>query len=283
MIYEEYGASPALAPFVDRLWALEGAVETAGVDPILPDGHAEIIVHAGDPFVHITADGRAERQEPTLISGQLTRAIQVAASGDTRVVGARFRPGGLHALLGLPQHELTDRVTPLTGVHARLARIIAHDVCSRQERHDLVAALDRALCAIAPGRPERSPADAAAALALGRHGLVRVGDLAVRAGIGPRQLERLFRDRVGVSPKLFLRIVRFQEVLGALRSGAAPSGWAEVAATHGYYDQAHFVHDFKAFTGTTPAAWQVGDDSLTAVFSAMRRNSRPGQSDSGIR
>jgi AraC-like DNA-binding protein len=283
MIYEEYGPSPALAPFVDRLWALEGAVETAGVDPILPDGHGEIIVHAGDPFVHIAADGRAERQEPTLISGQLTRAIQVAASGEVRVVGARFQPGGLHALLGLPQHELTDRVTPLTGVHTRLARIIAHDVCSRQDRHDLVAALDRALCAIAPGRPERSPADAAAALALGRHGLVRVGDLAAQAGIGPRQLERLFRERVGVSPKLFLRIVRFQEVLGALRTGAAPAGWAEVAATHGYYDQAHFVHDFKAFTGTTPAAWQVGDDSLTAVFSAIRRHSRPRQGTLGIR
>ena len=89
MIYEEYDASPALTPFVDRLWALEGAAETAGVDPILPDGHAEIIVHAGDPFVHIAADGRAERQEPLLVSGQLTRAIQVAASGEWLAVSRR--------------------------------------------------------------------------------------------------------------------------------------------------------------------------------------------------
>ena len=89
--------------------------------------------------------------------------------------------------------------------------------------------------------------------------------------MSPRQLERLFSERVGISPKLFLRIVRFQEVVRATRSGRRDLGWAALAAEHGFYDQAHFINDFKAFVGRTPADWNISDNSLAAIFSAVRR------------
>jgi len=101
---------------------------------------------------------------------------------------------------------------------------------------------------------------------------MRVGDLASHLDLSARQIERVFRDEVGISPKLFLRIVRFQEVLGAIRGGAGETGWAEVAAAHGFYDQAHFIRDFKTFAGRPPGSWRVGDTSLAAIFSALRRD-----------
>ena len=85
-----------------------------------------------------------------------------------------------------------------------------------------------------------------------------------------RQIERVFRERVGLSPKVFLRIVRFQEVLGGLRFEATDRGrpWAEIAARHGFYDQAHFIRDFKLFVGESPGAWSITPESLAAVSSA---------------
>jgi AraC-like DNA-binding protein len=65
--------------------------------------------------------------------------------------------------------------------------------------------------------------------------------------------------------------MRFQAVLGALGTAAADRRWAELALAHGFYDQSHFVNDFRAFTGAPPAAWQVDPQSLTAFFSAFGR------------
>ncbi len=104
-----------------------------------------------------------------------------------------------------------------------------------------------------------------------RRGLVRVPELARHVGVSPRQLERVFAERVGVTPKNYLRVMRFQEVLRTLRGGVRSTAWAEVATSHGYYDQAHFIRDFKMFVGVTPGAWHISDESLTAVFSALRR------------
>lgn len=107
----------------------------------------------------------------------------------------------------------------------------------------------------------------AVSLATRSHGLVRVDELATTAGVSARQLERQFATHVGLSPKRFLRVLRFQQVLAVLRDPSSSSaGWADVAAQHGFYDQAHFINDFKAFTGETPGAWDIDDASLTAVF-----------------
>jgi AraC-like DNA-binding protein len=279
MHYREFSPSPPLRRVVERLWLLERGDSVAArpsADAILPDGRAEIIVHAGDPFVRVHPDGGASRQAAVLVSGQLTRAIHVAPAGVTCVAGARFRPGGLHALLGVPQHEWTDRVIPLADIDPALGRALDDDACGRSRGPDVTAALDRALCGVASRARPSSPdgVDRATALAVRHEGLVRVKHLAAGAGLGRRQLERAFRDRVGVAPKFFLRVMRFQAVLGALTTQGTDRRWAELALAHGFYDQAHFVNDFRAFTGAPPAAWEVDRQSLTALFSALGRANR---------
>jgi AraC-like DNA-binding protein len=270
MIYEEHDPSPALQPYVDRLWILEGDAAAMAPEPVLPDGHAEIIVHAGDPFVRAYDDGRLVRQESVLIGGQLTRAIALRPTGFARVVGARLRPAGASAFVRIPQRDLRNDVVPLASIDRRLGRRLLHDVSGRACGRDLVRALDRALAAVAPSPFRPTPEAVAANLALSVGGLIGVRGLSRAAGLSPRQLERRFHDHVGIPPKHFLRVVRFQEVLRSLRGPARPD-WARLAADHGFYDQAHFIRDFRAFTGTTPSAWQVSDDSLTALFSAIGR------------
>jgi len=142
----------------------------------------------------------------------------------------------------------------------------------------MVSALEQALIGLAPSSDVFSPARLAIAHAQYRRGLVRVPALARKAGLSARQLERVFAERIGLPPKTYLKIIRFQEVLHSLRDGAPSRTWAEIATSHGYYDQAHFIRDFKTFVGTAPSAWQISDESLTAFFSALRRStlSTPG-------
>ena len=104
---------------------------------------------------------------------------------------------------------------------------------------------------------------------LASRGLARVGALARTAGLSDRQLERRFRSAVGLAPKLFSRIVRFQRVVRLARR-SAQAGWAETAARCGYADQAHLVRDVRAFSGATPSALRA-DRGFTAPFVAEER------------
>jgi AraC-like DNA-binding protein len=272
VIFREFRPSPALRPLVERLWWLEGAADEIAAEPIPPDGRTELIVHAGDPFLEADGRGGWRAQARVLLAGQLTRAAAVRPTGSVRVVGARVLPHAMRVLIDVPAGALTDRVVDLAAVDGRLAARLRHGVASRTDGASMVAALDRELVRLA-GDASRPPSPVAAAveLALASRGLVRVDELASRAGAGSRTLERAFQDHVGVPPKLFLRIVRFQEVLAALRTPAAGRTWGRIAAEHGFYDQSHFIRDFSRFVGVSPGAWQVGDRSLAALFSALRR------------
>jgi AraC-like DNA-binding protein len=271
VIYREFLPSPRLRSIVDRLWLLEGSPESIAADPIPPDGHTEIIVHAGEPFAHREGDSRWRAQERVLLAGQATKAVHVAPRGYARLVGARLRPDGAHALFGQSQREIVDRIADLRDVDPRLARRLCDDVTGREDGEQMIDALDRALQAAAPDVTGPCVARRAVNIASGNHGLVRVADLARSVGVSTRQLERVFHERVGLAPKLFLRILRFQHVLRTLRGGTPATRWADVAVANGFYDQAHFNHDFQAFVGESPSAFHVTEESLAAVFSAIRR------------
>jgi AraC-like DNA-binding protein len=272
MTYLEFLPSPPLRGIVDRIWFLEAPAEALGADPIPPDGHTEIIVHAGDTFREVRADGSVLVQDGVLLAGQTTRAVQVRPGGYARMVGARLRPDGARRFFPLPQHALTDGIHALGQIDRALARRLEDDVAGRRSPEGMAAALDAVLVRALPAHaPASSPASAAVSLALARRGLVRVDDLAAHAGVGARQLERLFQTDVGLAPKTLLRVTRFQQVLRVLREGASRSRWAAVAADCGFYDQSHFIRDFKTFVGTAPSAWSVDATSLAAVFSAIRR------------
>jgi AraC-like DNA-binding protein len=251
---------------------LQGPAHEIEAAPIPPDGRPEIIVHVGDRWAERDAAGNIRMQARTLFAGQLTRAVRVIPLGYARVAGAHLRPHGGFDLLGLPQHRFTNQIVDLRTVDLALARALRREVAAQQDARGMIEAFTEILqsrvgAGVAPGAAHK-----AVAIALALKGMISVSDLARAAGVSDRQLERLFRERVGLSPKQFVRIVRFQEVLRATRSGSGPDvGWAAIALEHGFYDQAHFINDFKSFVGRTPGKWRINHDSLAAIFSTIRR------------
>jgi AraC-like DNA-binding protein len=273
MSYQEFAPPPALRPSVDRLWVLETGDREEAVDPILPDGHPEIILHCAEPFGELDADGAVRVQARVLFAGQLNHAVRVVPRGHARVVGARLHAFAGPAFVAGSQHPHADRVADLHTLHPALADALAAGRSADGPLPDEVARFADVLLAFAA--PLTEPAvERAVACALGAFGMVRVDAMARAAHVGERHLERLFRHHVGVTPKTWLRSIRFQEVLRTIREGERPQ-WAEIAQQHGFYDQAHFVRDFKLFTGQAPSVFRVTDESLTAVFSAVRRERTP--------
>jgi AraC-like DNA-binding protein len=118
-----------------------------------------------------------------------------------------------------------------------------------------VRVLEEALLAAAGGIPERHPAVAFALNAF--HSAAetqKIRAVAEQIGISPRRFIEVFRKEVGLSPKLFCRVRRFQKVLRMISAGRELD-WAEIAVTCGYFDQAHFIHDFQAFSGINPSSY----------------------------
>src|SRR4029450_9444312 len=132
-------------PLAGRSWWPEGPADAIAAEPIPPDGRTEIIVHGGDPFAEPDGSGSLTVQDRVLFAGQLTRAVQLLPRGYARVVGAHLRPYAAHAMFGMPQRAMTDRIVDFRDVHRPLARRIRDDVASRESGDAMVAALAAAL------------------------------------------------------------------------------------------------------------------------------------------
>jgi len=241
MYYREFAPGEDAGRLVERYWVLEGAAP-GSVQRVVPDGRPELILNLGDPFESLQ-NGSWKTQPRCFIAGQLTGPLLLRAPGATRILGVRFRPGGAAQLLGMPMQELTDRVVPACDL----------GLTSLAERATLPE-VEYALLGLERGRADWVVDEAARLLALSPD----VGATASLLGVSARQLERRFKARVGVSPKYFARIRRFQRVFHAMED--AGGGWVDAAAACGYYDQAHLIRDFRAFAGETPSHLLAGDD-----------------------
>ncbi len=164
-----------------------------------------------------------------------------------------FRPGGLYAFTGIPQWELADRVWPLADTHPDLDRAVTRLFAQSDDLDDFVLAVDRLLLSRLP-----TPAPVLPMLRL----LARdatpapVQSLADYTGYSPRQLSRLFREGAGMGAKAFAQVLRVNAAVRRLQAGE--SSLTRLAQELGYYDQAHFIHDFKRVAGVTPGVYRAG-------------------------
>ena len=186
-------------------------------------------------------------------------------SGRVRTVAIRLTPAGARALLGTPHHLLTDTLIPLDAVDSRLSERLTSVLSYTAPIEGVLDSLAGALITHR-FRPPRAEALAALRLVERRAGLLTVDDVCAGTGLSTRTLERLFLDLAGVSPRLYLRLVRFRH---AVREAEAKMSrrWTDVALACGYYDHAHFTRDFRAFAGCPPSAWLDSNErELTTWF-----------------
>jgi AraC-like DNA-binding protein len=268
MDYREYAPIPALRRFVDRVWTLAGAAGQGSdaVQPILPDGRPELIVHFGAPFERVSGAGDVVRQARVLIAGQLTEQLLLRPTGTVSVLGVRFHPFGAAAFLPLPQHHLTGLTIAVDAVRSRLAVGLARVCDHTGDVHAAVPLVQAALLACLDATAPDDRIQHAVGVIVGRGGAVSIDEVASGVALSRRHLERRFLAAVGIAPKRLARIARFQRALRALDAGAARATGATTAAACGYADQSHFIREFRALAGCSPSEHLVRQGELTGFF-----------------
>ncbi len=249
---------PALAEDVEYLWWLEAS------EP-LPRPVVRSCASKAAVDLIFTLDGHfAERAEGNLFTagergayliGPTSTASEVVSSGRCTVVGARLRPGRGADLLRTSGRELRDRAARLDDLFATEARALAGEG-DPAEPAAVVERLEGLLLALrrrAP-EPDRRVVEALRLVERSRGGL-SVAALARWLGTTTRQLERRFRDRVGLSPKRWCRIVRVDHAMRRIASAGAGVAFAKLAGACGFYDQAHLIREFRELAGDTPAGF----------------------------
>lgn len=247
-------AHPALRPYLlaePEGWAQTRGRSTAELREV-PFPGIPLILNLGAPWAIASADRSAFEPHDSFLAGLHTRPTFVRGAERWACIELRLTPLGAHRVLGLPMHELENRTVPLDDVLANTGELTdrLRDARSWTQRFDLVESfllrrLDRS------GAPEPS-LDWAWAHLRRTGGSIPIRALADDLGWSHRRLIVRFREQIGVAPKTFARLVRFDRAVSALRAGR---GLAETAFATGYFDQAHMTRDFRELAGTTPASF----------------------------
>ncbi len=240
--------------WVENRWSLRWS---------LPDGRwydSEVIPH---PTCSLTVElGSHPRAgmppgESVVVTGVCTRRFDVEVRGWGRVVGLRFRPGGLAALTGHPASAWTDRSVAATAVLPRALVAELADPALADDGAAWAATAERGLADLAQGRPEPRYdllLDVVADM-LADHSLLTVAEVADRHSVTVRTLQRLFTHYVGVGPKWVLARYRLHDAVADLDAGWAGT-LTDLAVRYGWYDQAHFTRDFTTLVGVTPGQYR---------------------------
>ena len=202
---------------------------------VLPDGCSDIILGVGD------APG------PVVVGTMSTAAIH-QLTGRVDMLGVRFHPGCGLPFVGIPLSELTDRRVPLGELWGPDTSGLVEPAVAPLERA-LIERLHQWLRNDSSNEPL-----VARAIALLRHsrGGARIRDVAAALGVGERRLERAFDRSVGISPKVFARVMRLRRAVNRITRTPKATSWTSIAFDAGYADQSHLIREFRSLTGLTP-------------------------------
>jgi AraC-like DNA-binding protein len=252
--------SPALRPYVQSYWCLRRTTPLATLheESMHPRGGFGVVFNAAGSLL---LDGQAVC-DPVFLDGATTISRTVGFYGQVDLFGVRFHEGGAYPLLGIPLAELRNALGLLDALdRPNLLRLAAQIYGTESLPARIRWLEDWLLRRLALGK-ERNPIIPASLLLLRQSGEVRMPDLAREFAISQRQMERLYQTQVGMSPKQYTQLVRVEQARLALKRGgqrpdgpAGPRTTADLAAELGYYDQSHFIREFRAVVGMTPTAY----------------------------
>jgi AraC-like DNA-binding protein len=255
MACRTYIPPPSLSNFVDMFWSYEGYDPPHSRERVVPTGTMQLIVNLREEELRVydRQDHRCSQSlGVSLISGTHSRFVVIDTASQASTVGVHFKAGGAQPFLGVSAGEMRDANVPLDALWGTKATELRDRLLEAQTPEVRFGVLKRALLVQVTRPLTHHPAVAFALREF--QGMTRtrtVKEVSKRTGLSQRRFIQLFREEVGLTPKLFCRIRRFQEVI-RLVGNEKRVEWVEVALRCGYFDQAHFVHDFRAFSGTTP-------------------------------
>lgn len=267
MNYQTFEPSNDLTTLIKCYWTLESETEeTPEKQTIIPDGCMEMIFHYGDLYRQYTENGNSLIQPKCFVIGQLTRPLEIEPTGKTGIFSVRFHPNGFLPFTTIPIKEMENTAVSLEKLFGQNGQEIEQQILtasSTAERIKLIEVflLNRLTDNETIDRIVKSTVETI----LTANGQLTIDELSKQTNINRRQLERKFSSAIGLSPKQLSKTIRLQATLKMLLNKKFTSLTA-LAYENEYYDQAHFIKDFKELTGFTPKEFYGNNLKMSSLF-----------------
>jgi len=257
IVFLEEPPNPPLRSWVRSLWYCRAPRFSHGRERVLPNGCMQIILNLSRNYLtDCGEDGKASRRLPrAIVVGTRARCGFVETADMEEMVGILIEPGGFAGLFRERADLFFERSIGLEEVWTGTSLI--DRLCEISTPVEKLGTLESFLTGrlnLHPGARRSELIDQA--LHLFREKNFRVAECARSVGVSERRLSQVFREQVGMSPKTWCRIHRFQTAARALHNGVDVP-WTELALRCGYYDQSHFANDFRAFSGINPTTYSA--------------------------
>ncbi|MDR6803555.1 AraC-like DNA-binding protein [Dyadobacter sp. BE34] len=257
MEFQYFQPAKALAPYIRHYYLFVSSEHTAYEDTVFPSGDMEVIFNLGGGIWESFQDNAFRRNPAIELWGQVTRPLQIRSSGVHLMLGVRFFTHATSFLLDDEIGVFNDQVSDLTDVIGRNIRDLHSRLQETESNTTRIALLDDFFTGRlmrTSGRHERLNRVAHILTSITKDPAENnIGRIAGAFGITTRYLHKLVYQHTGLSPKSFDKIQRFKTSLKLIGENKLPL--TSIAYDAGYFDQSHFIRDFKSFTGLTPTAY----------------------------
>jgi len=260
--FRRVAPAPEVRNIVECYWTVDDDSQKIETQKIIPDAFTELVFHFGDPY-RIKLGGAWAVQSRSLLAGQIRKHFFLENTGASRILGVKLRPSALTHLFGMAMHKLTDKVVDIQALNS--PDLLSLEQALRTPRQgDWHSVCNDFFGKFADRLPANHPVDLAVHEIFAHNGVVNISAVARGLSISERYLELLFRRFIGLSPKFFSRIVRFNYIFQLIRSNNPD--WSDVVFRSGFYDQSHFIRNFKAFTGEDPSKYGFDRQNIANFF-----------------
>jgi AraC-like DNA-binding protein len=222
---------------------------------VYPSGYATMVFHYGSPSKFQKKNSSKYIEPNLVICGQQTNYYDLSLSGKTGMILIVFRPHGVKSFFNFPITELLNENLSLQDLANNEAIELEDKLFNSLNNKQRVIHLENFFLKRLIYNNEFERVEHAIKIIENSKGKIKAQDIAYEVCLGIKQFERTFSKYVGVNPKKFASIVRFQNVLQI--NSKDKRSLSQIAFDNGYYDQSHFIHDFKSLTGLTPKAFFI--------------------------
>jgi AraC-like DNA-binding protein len=251
MLRYEIAPAPQLQPDVKFIWSLEEDLETYNRDNINPDSYVELIINCGAPLYLQTNDGARIDLPRVFLNGLQRKPLRLRTTGLCQFVAMKMYPWAVNPLIDVQANHSAGSITALDSTWQNFGSTIVATV-QHSGYEEAMYKLQQYACDVRNQPPHDLHAIRSATRQLyATSGQVRMDELAAQAALSASQFERRFKYLTGVTPKMMARLIRFQNIVYTMYLNPLRRA-SDLAQDFGYTDQAHFIHDFKAFASLTP-------------------------------
>ena len=272
--YFEYDPSTTLKPVIEAFWQYKPDLQSSVRDILIPEGNIDIVFNYGAAYERTFLSEKeciTNLINKDSIIGQRTHLFEVTWPKNTKLFAIRLKTDSAHRLLDCPLHTFSNSSLSITETPVAPLSDLLHQ-CSFTDSNKLIERAEMFLEDLMRSRPPEDKRLTSIINILNHHnGNIDLSSLLATASCSRRTLERLFSNKVGLTPKAYCRILRLNHFLYLYQTRATKS-FTEVANHSDFYDQSHFIKEFKAFTGQNPSQFFKSPPKIYSSLMASLMN-----------